>query len=463
MVQPFLNNFADMRFQQMAHKIFGTDGVRGKANVFPMTPDGVMRLATAAGVHFRRGSHRHRVVIGKDTRLSGYMLEPALTAGFVSAGFDVTLLGPIPTPAVGMLTQSLRADVGVMISASHNPHEDNGLKFFGPKGLKLSDEDQKAIEALALQDKIEGLVPPSSLGRAMRLEDAPGRYIEFAKRTVSKGTRLDNLKIVIDCAHGAAYKIAPTILWELGAEIIPIGDTPNGLNINSGCGATSPSKMAAAVTEHKADIGISLDGDADRVVMADETGTLINGDQLMALIAKTWSRENRLKGNGVVGTVMANLGFEQYLEKLGLRFIRTPVGDRHVATAMRRGGFNLGGEQSGHIILNDYATTGDGLVAALQVLSAIVKADQKVSEICHLFDPVPQVLLNTKINTPLVLEDGDFQKAIKQVEDHLGSEGRVLVRKSGTEPVLRVMVEGPDAREIHSLAEDLVASAQAVT
>ncbi|MEM9684510.1 MAG: phosphoglucosamine mutase, partial [Pseudomonadota bacterium] len=351
----------------MSRRYFGTDGIRGRANEAPITPDMVLRLAMAAGERFRRGDHRHTAVIGKDTRLSGYMLEPALTAGFISMGMDVVLVGPMPTPAVAMLTRSMRADLGVVISASHNPYEDNGIKLFGPDGYKLSDEEESAIEAV-MESGDMALAPSSGLGRARRMDDAPGRYIEFVKQTFPRGRRLDGLKVVIDCAHGAAYRVAPTVFWELGAEVVPVGVQPDGLNINRNCGATSPDMMCEQVVAHGAHIGIALDGDADRLIVADEQGRIMDGDQLMALIASNWHTQGRLRGGGVVATVMSNLGFERHLKSLGLQMVRTPVGDRYVVEHMVTNDFNVGGEQSGHIILNDYVTTGDALIAALQVL-----------------------------------------------------------------------------------------------
>ncbi len=437
-------------------KLFGTDGVRGTANIFPMTPDIVMRLAIAASQRFRKGDHRHVVVIGKDTRLSGYMLEPALTAGFISMGMNVMLVGPMPTPALSMLVPSLRADLGVMISASHNPYQDNGIKFFGPDGLKLSDEDEHAIEEMVKEGRLGDLPEPHELGRAQRLEDAPGRYIEFAKNTFPKNLRLDGLRIVVDCAHGAAYKVAPTVFWELGAEIIPLGITPNGFNINRDVGATAPQSMCEAVLDYGAHLGIALDGDADRVVMADEKGRLIDGDQLIGLIGKSFKSAGTLKGDAVVGTVMSNLGLELFLKEQGLGLIRTPVGDRHVAEAMRIHNCNVGGEQSGHVILSDYTRTGDGLIAALQVLSVLVASGKPASEIAHVFDPVPQVLRNLKISTPHILENKNVQNAIKEAEAALGQEGRLLIRKSGTEPLLRLMAQGHDAVKINAVVDSIV-------
>jgi phosphoglucosamine mutase len=438
----------------MSRKYFGTDGVRGTANVEPITPETVLRLAMAAGHRFRRGDHRHTVVIGKDTRLSGYMLEPALTAGFISMGMDVVLLGPLPTPAVAMLTRSLRADLGVVISASHNPYEDNGIKLFGPDGFKLSDDDEHEVEALMDNGAFE-LAESAGLGRAHRLDDAPGRYIEFVKQTFPRGMRLDGLKIVVDCAHGAAYRVAPAVFWELGAEVIPIAVTPDGLNINKGCGATSPDAMCEHVVAVGAHIGIALDGDADRLIIADEHGRRLDGDQVMALIASAWHRQGRLRGGGVVATVMSNLGFERHLRGLSLDLARTPVGDRYVVERMRKGGYNLGGEQSGHIILSDFVTTGDALIAALQVLAAVVEGGRPVSDVCRVFDPVPQLLRNVRVNSGAPLEAPAVQDAITAGEAKLGESGRILIRPSGTEPVIRVMAEGDDSDLVDAVVGDI--------
>jgi len=447
----------------MSRKYFGTDGVRGTANSEPITPDTVLRLAMAAGHRFRRGDHRHTVVIGKDTRLSGYMLEPALTAGFISMGMDVVLLGPLPTPAVAMLTRSLRADLGVVISASHNPFEDNGIKLFGPDGYKLFDHEEQEIEALMDNGAFE-LAESAALGRARRLDDAPGRYVEFVKQTFPRGMRLDGLKIVVDCAHGAAYRVAPAVFWELGAEVIPIAVAPNGLNINETCGATAPEVMCQQVVAHGAHIGIALDGDADRLIIADENGCRLDGDQVMALIAGDWHRQGLLKGGGVVATVMSNLGFERYLKGLALDMARTPVGDRYVVEHMRNGGYNLGGEQSGHIILSDFGTTGDALIAALQVLAAVVDSGKPVSEVCHVFDPVPQLLRNVRVNGGAPLQAPTVRDAISAAEAKLGDSGRVLIRPSGTEPVIRVMAEGDDSGLVDAVVEDIArAIAQAAT
>jgi len=428
----------------MVRRLFGTDGVRGTANQPPMTAETALRLGLAAGRHFTRGDHRHRVVIGKDTRLSGYMLEPALTAGFIAMGMDVTLLGPLPTPGVAMLTRSLRADLGVMISASHNPYQDNGIKLFGPDGYKLSDEIELAIEEGMLGPSELGLASPDRLGRAVRLEGARGRYIEALKASLPRGISLDGLKIVIDCANGAAYGVAPKVLWELGAEVIELGANPNGFNINARCGSTAPETMCAAVIEHGADLGIALDGDADRIVLADERGELIDGDQMLALLAQSWRIRELLRGDGVVATTMSNLGLERYLEGQGLRLHRTQVGDRYVVEQMRRSGHNLGGEQSGHIIMTDFATTGDGLLAGLQVLAVMRAQDRPLSAFGRVFTPLPQRLRNCRLNGGQPLTEPSVQRCIKAAELRLGGRGRLLVRASGTEPLVRVMVEADD-------------------
>ena len=441
----------------MTRKLFGTDGIRGKANSEPMTPETALSVAMAAGQVLRRGEHRHMVVIGKDTRLSGYMIEPALTAGFIARGMDVMLVGPLPTPAVAMLTRSLRADLGVVVSASHNPFEDNGIKLFGADGYKLSDEIETEIEALVRSGAVDR-VPPRELGRAKRLDDAGGRYIEFVKATFPRGLRLDGLKIVVDCAHGAAYKVAPTVLWELGAEVIPLGVAPDGFNINRDCGTTSTAAMRHAVTSRGADLGIALDGDADRLLVADEHGELLDGDQLMALIATRWQRAQALRGGAVVATVMSNLGLERYLRGLGLALLRTAVGDRYVVEEMRRRGANLGGEQSGHIILGDHSTTGDGLIAALQVLAAIVETGAPASTVCGVFAPVPQRLLNLRVENASALEHKVVKQAIAEGERRLGERGRLLVRKSGTEPLIRIMAESEDETLVTTVVDD-VASA----
>jgi len=446
----------------MARKLFGTDGIRGTANAEPMTAETALHVAMAAGRRFRRGEHRHLVVIGKDTRLSGYMLEPALTAGFISMGMDVTLLGPMPTPAVAMLTRSLRADLGVMLSASHNPYQDNGIKLFGPDGYKLSDQVEAEIEAMIGNGSGDGLSSPDKLGRARRLDDAPGRYIEFVKQTFPRGLRLDGLKVVVDCAHGAAYRVAPTVLWELGATVVPLAVQPDGMNINRNCGAVHPQPMCEQVVAHGADFGLALDGDADRVMISDERGRLLDGDQVMALVANSWRRARKLRGRGVVATVMSNLGLELYLKGKGIKLIRTPVGDRYVVEKMRAERFNVGGEQSGHIILSDYATTGDGLIAALQVLAVIVQADKPASEAARLFTALPQVLRNVRYGQSRPLDDAEVQRAIADGEKKLGETGRVLIRKSGTEPVIRVMAEGENDKLVTGVVDQIIAAIEAV-
>jgi phosphoglucosamine mutase len=436
-------------------KLFGTDGIRGTANRAPMDAGTALRLGQAAGQFFNRGTHRHRVVIGKDTRLSGYMLEPALTSGFVSAGIDVVLVGPLPTPAIALLTRSLRADLGVMISASHNPHEDNGIKLFGPDGLKLSDEQESAIEALMEGDLTSALVTPERLGRASRLEDAPGRYIEAAKASFPRGLTLEGLRIVVDCAHGAAYKVAPTVLWELGAEVVSVGVAPDGFNINRNVGSTSPGQLAALVRERRADLGIALDGDADRVVLVDEQGQLIDGDQILALIASSWAQQGRLKGDALVATVMSNMGLERYMKAKGLALHRTNVGDRYVSERMRETGCNVGGEQSGHVILTDFGTTGDGLVAALQVLAVLVEQKRPASEVCRQFETLPQRLVNIRFTGVSPLKDAGVQSVIAAEEKALGEAGRVLIRASGTEPVIRVMVEAEEEGRLNQVLDSL--------
>jgi phosphoglucosamine mutase len=439
----------------MTRKLFGTDGVRGPANKFPMTPEIAMKIGMAAGRIFTRGEHRHRVVIGKDTRLSGYMIESALVAGFTSVGMDVFQFGPLPTPAVAMLTRSLRADLGVMISASHNAFHDNGIKLFGPDGEKLSDSREQEIEALMANGLEEGLATSTMIGRAKRVDDSQARYIEFAKRTFPRAVKLEGLRIVIDCANGAAYKVAPEVLWELGAEVIKLGVEPNGTNINLDCGSTSPEAMCAKVREVRADFGIALDGDADRVVMADEQGCIIDGDQILALIARSWSKNKLLKGDGVVGTVMSNAGLDRYLQTLGLKLARAQVGDRYVIEEMKRGGFNVGGEQSGHIVLSDFATTGDGLIAALQVLAVLAMEGRKASEAAHLFEPLPQVLENVRFRKGMPLEDARVKKSIEDGNLRLSGTGRILVRKSGTEPVIRVMAEGDDEKLVRQVVREI--------
>jgi phosphoglucosamine mutase len=442
--------------------LFGTDGIRGTANTDPMTAETALRLGQAAGFLFTRGSHRHRVVIGKDTRLSGYMVEPALTAGFIGAGMDVTLVGPLPTPAIAMLTRSLRADLGVMISASHNPFEDNGIKLFGPDGFKLDDATEVEIEALMASDMRHRLAAPASLGRAARLEDAAGRYIEAAKASFPRGLRLDDLKIVVDCAHGAAYRVAPTVLWELGATVVPVGVSPDGFNINRGCGSTVPEHLCAQVVEHGAQLGIALDGDADRLLIADETGELIDGDQVLALIAQSWAGNGRLRGDGIVATVMSNLALERFLAGQGLALHRTQVGDRYVASRMRELGMNLGGEQSGHVILSDFATTGDGLLAALQVLAVIVEQGRSAREVCRVFTPMPQLLKNVRFAGASPLRSKRIQLAIAAAEAELNGSGRLLIRESGTEPLIRVMAEGESeelvGRMVNQLCETIAAA-----
>jgi len=437
-------------------KLFGTDGIRGTANREPITAETALAVAKAAGAQFQRGDHRHVVVIGKDTRLSGYMLEPALTAGFISVGMDVVLLGPLPTPAVAMLTRSLRGDLGVMISASHNPFEDNGIKLFGPDGYKLSDDIERAIEARIDNGAADDLATADRLGQAQRLDDSVGRYIEFVKNTFPKGLRLDGLKIVVDCANGAAYRVAPKVLYELGAEIVPLAVRPDGFNINKDCGAVAPEAMQQAVVTHGADMGLALDGDADRVVLADETGRLVDGDQVLALVARSWHRAGRLTGGGVVGTVMSNLGLQKFLAGLGLNLVRTPVGDRYVVERMRDDGFNVGGEQSGHVVLSDHTTTGDGLIAALEVLAVLVQSGGPASAVTRLFEPLPQILKNIRFNGGAPLEDARVCAAIAQAEIALGESGRLLVRKSGTEPLIRVMGEGEDARQVDAAVDSVI-------
>jgi len=444
-------------------KLFGTDGIRGTSNQEPMTAETVLKVGMAAGRQFLRGDHRHRVVIGKDTRLSGYLLEPALTAGFISMGMDVVLVGPIPTPAVAMLTRSLRADIGVMISASHNPYQDNGIKLFGPDGRKLSDEIESSIEHRIDNGSEEDLVASDHLGRAKRLDDALGRYTEHVKTTFPRGLTLDGLRIVVDCANGAAYKVAPTVLWELGAEIVPIGVSPDGLNINHACGSTDPQAMCESVKANKAHLGIALDGDADRMVLADEAGELVDGDQIMALIARSWQETRRLDGGGIVATVMSNLGLEHYLKSRGLGLARVKVGDRYVVEHMHEHGYNVGGEQSGHIIFSDFGTTGDGLIAALQVLAEIVRAERPTSEVVRCFSPVPQLLRSVRFEEASSLEDMDVLRAIQEGETTLGQDGRLLIRKSGTEPVIRVMAEGSDEALIGRVVDKIVTAIERTT
>ncbi|PAX07663.1 phosphoglucosamine mutase [Sphingomonas lenta] len=430
----------------MARKYFGTDGIRGLTNRSPMTAETAMRVGMAAGAYFRRGGHRHRVLIGKDTRLSGYMLESALVAGFTSVGMDVIMTGPMPTPAVAMLTQSMRADLGVMISASHNPYADNGIKLFGPDGFKLSDEAEEEIEAL-----IEGEVPLSDagdIGRARRIDDAQGRYIHFAKATFPEDQRLDGMKVVVDCANGAAYRVAPSALWELGADVVAIGVEPNGRNINDRVGSTAPQTLSETVVASGAAMGIALDGDADRLIVVDERGQVVDGDQLMATIATAYARQGKLKGGGLVATVMSNLGLERHLAAQGMGLVRTKVGDRHVLEAMRARGYNVGGEQSGHIILSDHATTGDGLVAALQVLAEVRRAGAPASEVLHRFEPLPQLLRNVRFGGGKPLEAEAVKACIAEAEAELAARGRLVIRPSGTEPVIRVMAEGEDRGQV---------------
>ncbi len=437
----------------LARKLFGTDGIRARTNTAPLTPDRIMAVGMAAGRRFLRGDHRHRVLIGKDTRLSGYMVESALVAGFTAVGMDVLQVGPMPTPAVAMLTKSMRADLGVMISASHNPFFDNGLKFFGPEGFKLSDEDEAEIEALMAEGPV--LAASKDIGRARRYEDARGRYIHSIKATFPSDLRLDGLKLVVDCANGAAYQTAPSALWELGAEVVAIGVEPNGTNINDRCGSTAPLTLQETVVASGADLGLALDGDADRLIVADEHGAIVDGDQLMALIGTQWAREGRLTGDGVVATVMSNLGLERFLEVQGLSLERTRVGDRYVLERMLSGGFNVGGEQSGHIILSDFGTTGDGLGAALQILAALVRDGRPASELLRLFEPVPQLLRSVRYQAAAPLEDMAVQAAIAQAEAALDGRGRLVIRRSGTEPLVRVMAEGDREDEVERVVADI--------
>jgi phosphoglucosamine mutase len=443
----------------MARKFFGTDGIRGRTNQHPMTAEMAQRVGQAAGARFLRGNHRHRVVIGKDTRLSGYMMETALISGFTSVGMDVVMVGPVPTPAVALLTKSMRADLGVMISASHNPYVDNGIKLFGPDGYKLSDEDEAEIEALLEQKPM--LVEPALIGRARKIEDARGRYIHFAKSTFPEELRLDGMKIVVDCANGAAYQTAPAALWELGADVVAMGVSPNGTNINDGCGSTAPAALQARVVEEGAHLGVALDGDADRLIVVDEKGKIVDGDQLMAAIALSWAKRGMLEGDGIVATVMSNLGLERFLESNGLDLIRTQVGDRYVLEAMRERGYNIGGEQSGHIILSDYATTGDGLVAALQILAALVESEQPASELLHMFDPLPQLLKNVRFAGGAPLEAEGVKSAIAAAERRLDGTGRLVIRKSGTEPLIRVMAEGEDPRLVGEVVDSICEAVRA--
>src|SRR5216117_2312557 len=439
----------------MVRKYFGTDGIRGRANGV-ITPELALRVGQAAGLAFRRGEHRHRVLIGKDTRLSGYMIETALVAGFTSVGMDVLLTGPIPTPAVGMLTRSMRADIGVMISTSHNPYDDNGIKLFGPDGFKLNDDVERQIEALVDAELTKQLAKGPDLGRAKRIDGVQDRYIEFAKRTLPKNLSLGGLRIVVDCAHGAGYRVAPEALRELDAEVIAIGVEPDGFNINRECGSTEPAAFCQKVKEMRADIGIALDGDGDRVIIADERGRLVDGDQLLAVIAESWQADGRLAKPGVVASVMSNLGLERYLGTLGISLARTPVGDRYVLEQMRADGLNVGGESSGHIILSDYTTTGDGLLTALQVLAVVKKRDQPVSKVCHRFDPLPQILKNVRYASGKPLENAKVRSAIADAQARLDGHGRLIVRSSGTEPVIRVMGEGDDKLLVEEVVDGIV-------
>ena len=441
-------------------KYFGTDGVRGLANAFPMTPDIALKLGAAAGRHFRKDQKQHRVVIGKDTRRSSYMFENALTAGFTSTGMDVYLLGPVPTPAVGVLTRSMRADVGVMISASHNSYLDNGIKFFGPEGFKISDKVELEIEKL-LDDEIE-YAASENIGMAKRIDDALGRYMEFAKSAFPRKKLLNGLKVVVDCANGAAYKAAPIVLWELGAEVISIGVNPDGYNINKDCGSTHPQNAAKAVLEHNADVGICLDGDADRLILIDNKGKIADGDQLMGLIASQWSSKGKLANNTLVATVMSNMGLERYLNTLDIKLLRTNVGDRYVVEAMRKFGYNLGGEQSGHIVMTDYATTGDGLMAALQFLNALVESKCTSSELIKVFEPMPQLLRNVRLNNSESLDNLKVKESIKAGEDAFGDIGRILIRKSGTESLLRVMGECEDPKLLKAVIGNIVETVDAI-
>ena len=440
----------------MARKFFGTDGIRGRANQWPITPEVAMKVAMAVGLSFRKGDHRHRVVIGKDTRLSGYMIETAMVAGFTAVGVDVFMAGPIPTPGVAMLTRSLRCDFGVMISASHNPYHDNGIKIFGPDGYKLSDEIEAEIEGLLDEDLAGRLAASPDLGRAKRIDGVQDRYIEFAKRTLPRNLSLSGLRVVIDCGNGAAYRVAPDALWELGAEVVKIGTEPDGRNINDGCGSTAPALLQRKVHEVRADIGIALDGDADRVIIVDEKGQIVDGDQLMAVVADSFADDGLLTNNGIVATVMSNLGLERHLAARGLDLVRTQVGDRYVVEEMRAKGYNVGGEQSGHIVLSDYSTTGDGLIAALQILAVVQKQDLPVSEICHRFEPVPQILRNVRFKSGRPLEDAGVQAVIRGAEQRLSGSGRLVIRPSGTEPLIRVMGEADDADLLGSVVEEIV-------
>ncbi|MCK0127327.1 phosphoglucosamine mutase [Erythrobacter sp. F6033] len=445
----------------MARKFFGTDGIRGRTNSGVMTAATAMKVGQAAGRHFVRGGHRHRVVIGKDTRLSGYMMESALVAGFTSVGIDVIMTGPLPTPAIALLTREMRADLGVMISASHNLYADNGIKLFGPDGFKLSDEAEAEIERLIETDI--PLVPAEQIGRARRIEDARGRYIHAVKNSVASEVRFDGLKVVVDCAHGAAYQVAPSAIWELGADVIALGVNPNGVNINDGVGSTAIEALQARVVEEQAHIGIALDGDADRLIVVDEKGRAVDGDQIMALIATRMHEKGSLKGGGVVSTVMSNLGLERYLASIGLTLERTKVGDRYVLERMKEGGFNIGGEQSGHMIMLDHSTTGDGTVAAMRVLTSLVRSEKPASEILHLFDPVPQLLKNVRYEGGAPLENATVQSVIAEAEQELEGKGRLVIRPSGTEPVIRVMAEGDDKKQVESVVDRICDAVRAAT
>jgi phosphoglucosamine mutase len=443
----------------MTRRYFGTDGIRGRANAGLLDAATAMKVGQAAGRHFLRGDHKHRVIIGKDTRLSGYMMETALVAGFTSVGMDVILTGPLPTPAIALLAREMRADLGVMISASHNPYHDNGIKLFGPDGFKLSDADEEAIERL-MESEIP-LAQDRDVGRARRIEDARGRYIHAIKQSLPHDIRFDSLKVVVDCAHGAAYEVAPTAIWELGAKVIPVGVSPNGLNINDGVGSTALDTIKAKVLEEGADIGIALDGDADRLIVIDEKGQTVDGDQILALAGARFAAAGALRGGGVVATVMSNLGLERFLNEAGLSLVRTGVGDRYVLEAMRAGGYNVGGEQSGHVILLDHATTGDGSIAALQVLAALVRSGQRASELLHMFEPVPQLLKNVVYSGGDPLADPIVQAAIAEGEAALDGRGRLVIRKSGTEPKIRVMAEGDDAGQVEKVVDDICAAVKA--
>lgn len=442
----------------MASKLFGTDGIRGQANIYPMTAEIALKVGMAAGRRFTKSGRRHRVVIGKDTRLSGYVIEAALVSGFTSVGMDVIQLGPIPTPAVAMLVRSLRADLGVMISASHNPYQDNGIKLFGPDGYKLSDEVEDEMEAQVLGDVSHLLAGPDQIGQAKRINGVNDRYVEFAKRTLERNVSLNGLKVVVDCANGAAYNVAPAALWELGADVIALATHPDGRNINRECGSTAPDTICRKVKEAGADVGIALDGDADRVVIADEHGQVVDGDQILAVIAGSWQEAGRLRGKGVVATVMSNLGLERHLEGLDLSLIRTKVGDRYVVEEMRRNDYNVGGEQSGHVVLSDFTTTGDGLVTALQVMSVVIQKGKSVSEVCRRFEPVPQLLKNVRFKGGNPLEDDAVKTVVESAKKRLGKGGRLVIRPSGTEPVIRVMAEGDDKTLIDGVVNDIVAS-----